>query len=100
MENIIKTAIDGGYDRTTHIYSFMAYAPYTKVHTSLLTKEKIVLDPEFWNGIQEACRLQDWQIEDIRNNFFAEVFRKDGDDPKGWNSAVIYLSALITKLRE
>lgn len=86
MENIIKKAIEGGYANDK--------PEYAREH--LITGFEgdfrfMVIDPLFWQALSKAVNWKSWEMEEIRNNFFEENFRQEGDEPMGWNSALKYL---------
>lgn len=126
MEDIIKKAIEGGWKLFGHaLYPERSWRlinssdgvgiegrfgkdqwrievtipPHGKLEESycLFDLEKMFCDPLFWQALQKVKGWQSWQMEDIRTCFFGEVFRQDGNEPMGWDSAVKYLDDILSK---
>lgn len=90
MERLIKIAIDGGY------MIFTGWYP-TRPNPVEDTEYKLVfLDPLFWECLAKGSGVSMYIMDFAREQFFNEIFRQEGDEPRGLDSAVKFLNDCLS----
>jgi hypothetical protein len=110
MEEIIKRAIEGGYDNEMGLFNLPDYSPYDK----RLIYAVLTNDPDYFKALGKACGWEKMVGEDIKlyKQDFADILEHrilssgwivyslrfhEINLTKGWEKAVEYLKSIVVK---